>query len=215
MQPATQGGTGAMQGPGESANARLAEDPEMREFGMRQTMRDWASFFAQEKLSRATEEMLVKLLVEWTLAASMEDRAQVDRLIAQLLDKELLGRFHAHRQDIPIKAAVSAAVTTVERQAGASLAPEVRRLVDAVVRGAPLNDALLWKEASDLLEAGRLTPEHLPEVEARALRDFERSLVANGGSLDSTQRGALQQWYRRSVLEFNLSALRNGISARR
>lgn len=194
--------------------ARIVEDPELREFAMRETMRVWGPFFTREKFSREKEELLVKLLVERTLALDMRDRAGFDELIAEVLSLEELGRFTAFRDELPLKHAVTEATRLMERELGIRLETGALHNAESVVRAAPLNHDAIWRDASDALEAGRLTRADLPRLEALARERFELALQRHGANLSEVQRAALRRWFEQGPLAFNLRALANGLETR-
>lgn len=198
----------------DAEKARVVEDPELREYAMRETVRDWTAFFAGENFSKEKEDVLVKLLVDRTLAISMNDRESFDELIAQVITAEELKRFVAFRDDVPIKHSVADATRRIEKELGAQLESSARIGAETVIRAAPLNHDLIWKNASELLEAGHLTVADLPKIEALARQKFEQSLQQNAGGLSETERAALRRWFETGPLAFNMRALNNGLKAR-
>lgn len=198
----------------DAEKARIVEDPELREYAMRETMREWAAFFASENFSKEKEDMLVKLLVDRTLVINMAERVAFDDLAAQLLTAEELQRFTAFRDDLPIKNSVAEATRRMEKELGAQLEPGIRSTAESVVRSAPLNHDSIWQSASDSLVAGRLTVADLAQIEALARQKFELSLQQNASGLTGEQRAALRRWFEQGPLAFNMRALNNGLKAR-
>jgi tripartite-type tricarboxylate transporter receptor subunit TctC len=184
--------------------AAVAQDPEQREATVRWVARNYASLFAQLKLSPAKQELLEKILVDRLLAPEFSERAEYDRLAASLLTPEEYAALVAHREEIPIKAAVKGAIAAAGLGPGPDSQAD-RQAVERIIRSAPLNGDAIWRDASRQVErSGPLTQTELAALAAAALQRFEMILAKENLSTEQQQR--LRAWFRKTVVDSNVRA---------
>lgn len=210
--PAAAGQPGRARIPTYAEKAAAAQDPEMREYITRRVEKEYAALFAKLKLAPEREEALSMLLVDKLYAPTIEETGEYERLAAELLSPEEYAEFATFQRELPIKLDVRAAMKAVMSEAPPAAA-EAQRLaasVDAVVRGAPRNDAPIWMEAGKRVEEGRHFSEaELASLAATATQQFEAVLAAQAGKLTEAQMGRLRAWYQETYVQFHLRAYRN------